>query len=70
MAFAIKRRTPPPPVLEICLVLLPQILGPFGPPKKCINFGMSIFLYEDELLNSSDILGELSQNSYQIQHEY
>ena len=26
-----------PPVLEIGLVLLPRILGPFGPPKKCVK---------------------------------
>ena len=24
--------------LKSALVLLPQILGPFGPPKKCVNF--------------------------------
>ena len=57
-------------VLDISLVLLPQSLDPFGPPKKCFNFGMSIFLSEAELLNCSDISGELSQNSYPIQHEY
>ena len=26
------------PVLESVLVLAVQILGPFGPPKKCVNF--------------------------------
>ena len=31
---------------------------------------MSIFLSEAELLNCSDISGELSQNSYPIQYEY
>ena len=28
------------PVLESVLVLAVQILGPFGPPKKCVNFDM------------------------------
>ena len=47
--------------LKSVLVLLPQILGPFGPPKKRVNFDMSIFLSENELLNFSDFSDELSQ---------
>ena len=68
ISLAKKRRAPP--VLEISLVLLPQILGPFGPTKTCFNFGMSIFLSEAELLNCSDISGDLDQNSYPIKYEY
>ena len=36
--------------LKSVLVLLLKILGPFGPPKKRVNFVMSIFLSEAELL--------------------
>ena len=40
------------------------------PPKKRVNFDMSNFLSEAELLNCSDILGDLGQNSYRIKYEY
>ena len=41
--------------LKSVLVLLLWILGPFGPPKKGVNFVMSIFLTEADFLNCSDI---------------
>ena len=53
--------------LNLVLALLPQILDPFGPPKKHVNFDMSIFLSETELLKCFDISGQLSQKTYSIQ---
>ena len=54
---------PPPPSLISVLVLLPQILGPFGPPKKRVNFYMLrkdqkyVFLYFDpQSLNQNKVL--------------
>ena len=58
------------PVLEIgCGPPTGPPLVPFGPPKKRVNFDMSNFLSEAELLNSSEISGDLGQNSYPIQYE-
>ena len=56
--------------LKSVLVLLPQILDLFSPPKKHVNFDISIFLSEAGLLNFSDFSGEFSENSYPIQYEY
>ena len=43
------KRMLPARSLKSVLVLSPRILGPFGPPKKRVNFVMSIFLSEADL---------------------